>query len=75
MDWDSLNTLDHLAIGDNAFDNFKAIAEKVMKSFVDGEYDAIELCYNEFKNAATQELRAELFLPVVEEVDETSYVN
>ncbi len=62
---------DYESYGDNAFDNFKAIAEKVMKSFVEGEYDAIELCYNEFKNAATQELKAELFLPVVEEVDET----
>ncbi len=62
---------DYECYGDNAFENFKAIAEKVMQSFVDGEYDAIELCYNEFKNAATQELKAELFLPVVEDVDET----
>ena len=62
---------DYESYGDNAFDNFKVVAEKIMKSFVGSEYDAIELCYNEFKNAATQELKAELFLPVVEEVDET----
>ena len=62
---------DYESYGDNAFEHFKVIAEKVMQSFVEGEYDAIELCYNEFKNAATQELKAELFLPVVEDIDET----
>jgi F-type H+-transporting ATPase subunit gamma len=65
---------DYQAYSDNSFDRSKDVAEKVMKSFVDGEYDAIEVVYNEFKNAATQELKAELFLPVVEEQDdELSY--
>jgi F-type H+-transporting ATPase subunit gamma len=52
------------------FDNIKVVAEAVMESFVDGSYDAVEIVYNEFKNAATQILKADLFLPVVEEIDE-----
>lgn len=54
-----------------SFDNIKEVAESVMESFVSGEFDAIEIVYNEFKNAATQVLQSELFLPVVEEVDES----
>ena len=52
------------------FDSVKTVAESVMKSFIDGEYDVVELVYNEFKNAATQIVRTELFLPITEEVDE-----
>ena len=61
---------DFESYGDNSFDSSKAVAEKVMASFVEGEYDVVELVYNEFKNAATQELITEKFLPIVEEQDE-----
>jgi F-type H+-transporting ATPase subunit gamma len=40
------------------------IAEKVMNSFVTGEFDRIEIIYNHFKNAAVQQLTREVFLPV-----------
>ena len=53
------------------FDDVKKVAEKVMKSYTAGEYDVVEIIYNEFKNAATQVLQTELFLPIVEEVDES----
>lgn len=39
-------------------------AETLMNSFVAGEFDRIELVYNQFKNAAVQNLTTELFLPV-----------
>ena len=46
------------------FDNVLPIAEKLMKAFVDGKYDRIEVVYNQFKNAAVQILSTEQFLPI-----------
>jgi len=46
------------------FERTAEVAEKVMKSFVSGEYDRIEIIYNHFKNAAVQQLTREQFLPV-----------
>src|SRR5690606_27335361 len=39
---------------DLSFDNIAKIAEALTRLFVDGEYDRIEIVYNQFKNAATQ---------------------
>ncbi|WP_046758529.1 ATP synthase F1 subunit gamma [Kordia jejudonensis] len=47
------------------FDNVAEIAEKLMDLFVDGSYDKIEIVYNKFKNAATQIVMTEQFLPIV----------
>ena len=47
------------------FDNVALVADAIMGSFVSGEYDRVELVYNQFKNAAVQNLTNELFLPVV----------
>jgi F-type H+-transporting ATPase subunit gamma len=46
------------------FDNVAAVAEQIMSGFAKGEYDRVELIYNQFKNAAVQYLTNELFLPV-----------
>ncbi len=40
------------------------VAEKVMQAFADGQFDKIELVYNQFKNAAVQITTVEQFLPV-----------
>ncbi|NJB71533.1 F-type H+-transporting ATPase subunit gamma [Saonia flava] len=50
---------------DLTFDNIAEIAENLMKQFTTGEYDKIELVYNKFKNAATQIIMTEQFLPIV----------
>jgi len=47
------------------FDNVAEIAEMLMDEFVACEYDKIVLVYNKFKNAATQEIMTEQFLPIV----------
>jgi F-type H+-transporting ATPase subunit gamma len=47
------------------FDRTSAAAEFLMKAFEKGEYDKIEIVYNEFKNVATQILRTEQFLPII----------
>jgi F-type H+-transporting ATPase subunit gamma len=49
---------------DLTFDNVNAVAEQIMKSFTLLEYDRVELIYNQFKNAAVQNLTNEVFLPV-----------
>jgi F-type H+-transporting ATPase subunit gamma len=43
------------------------IAESLMKAFEDKEYDEVVLVYNQFKNAAAQNIMVEQFLPVVME--------
>jgi F-type H+-transporting ATPase subunit gamma len=51
-------------LNDLTFDKVSALAEKVMISFVNGDYDRVEIIYNHFKNAAVQQLTNEVFLPV-----------
>ncbi|WP_034060057.1 ATP synthase F1 subunit gamma [Lacinutrix jangbogonensis] len=50
---------------DLTFDNVAKIAEMLMEKFVTGEFDKIEIVYNKFKNAATQIIMTEQFLPIV----------
>ena len=50
---------------DLTFDNTAVIAERLMDKFVDADFDRIELVYNKFKNAATQIIMNEQFLPIV----------
>jgi F-type H+-transporting ATPase subunit gamma len=50
---------------DLTFENVAAIAQDLMDSFVAGEFDKIEIVYNKFKNAATQIVMTEQFLPIV----------
>ena len=51
-------------LADINFDSVKNVAEVVMDGFLAGKYDKVEIIYNEFKNAATQILRNEQFLPI-----------
>jgi F-type H+-transporting ATPase subunit gamma len=46
------------------FANVSIVAERVMESFVSGRFDKVVLIYNQFKNAAIQNLTNEIFLPV-----------
>lgn len=47
-----------------SFEEVRPAAEYLMDSFKKGEFDVVELVYNEFKNVATQILRVEQFLPI-----------
>ena len=44
---------------------YAEIAQMLMDNFVDGEFDKIDIVYNKFKNAATQIIMTEQFLPIV----------
>ena len=47
------------------YEDVAEIAEDLMKQFLDGKYDKIVLVYNQFVNAATQDVKNEQFLPIV----------
>lgn len=51
-------------LDDLTYENAVAFAEKLMKYFEERKYDRIVFVYNQFKNAATQELVCEQFLPI-----------
>ena len=50
---------------DLTYDNVADIAQMIMDQFVEGNFDKVELIYNSFKNAATQIVMTEQFLPIV----------
>jgi len=50
---------------DLTFDNTAVIAEGLMEKFISRDYDKIDIVYNKFKNAATQIVMTEQFLPIV----------
>ncbi len=62
------------------YENSLQISSMLMKAFVDGQYDRIEIIYNQFRNAAVQTLVCEQYLPVPEvkeagnKIDQTEYI-
>ena len=48
-----------------SYENALPFAEKLMSDFVEEKYDRIIFIYNQFKNAGTQILTKEQFLPIV----------
>ena len=49
--------------------NVKSIASKIMQLYADEKYDEVIIVYNHFKNAATQIITKEQFLPISENTD------
>ena len=49
---------------DLTFENISTIADKVMSMFLNKEYDSVQIVYNKFKNAATQIVTQEQYLPI-----------
>ena len=60
---------------DLTFDNTAKVAESIMEAFAGAEYDKVVLIYNRFKNAATQLITVEPFLPIVSESSEEETSN
>lgn len=61
------------------FGSVAEVAEQVMQLFVDGVYDKVVVVYNQFKNAATQVIMEEQFLPILppegtENANSTDYI-
>ncbi len=47
-----------------SFDRVAKVADRLTELYLTGEYDRIEIVYNQFKNAAVQRLTREVYLPV-----------
>ncbi|AWV99972.1 ATP synthase F1 subunit gamma [Arcticibacterium luteifluviistationis] len=58
-----------------SFAEAREAAEEAMDAFEAGVYDEVILVFNEFKNVATQIIRAEQMLPLVNKVDESAASN
>lgn len=57
--WDNLN-----------FDDVASVSEEITEKFLEGEFDEVRIIYNQFKNAATQVVMEEQYLPVQIQKDE-----
>ncbi len=57
---------------DLTFENAAQIAQSIMDQFEAGDFDKVELVYNQFKNAATQIVQVERFLPIEQTETETT---
>jgi len=55
---------------DFSYSNVRLIANDIMGLYTEEKYDEIVLVYNHFKNAATQIITKEQFLPIAENSDE-----
>ena len=63
---------DHSPVFDDlSFQNIAPIADNLMNYYSDGSYDKILLVYNRFKNAATQIVMKEQFLPILPSGEES----
>lgn len=58
-----------------SFETAKNAAEGIMEDYANGVYDEVVIIYNEFKNVATQIVRAERMLPLVNEETENATSN
>ena len=56
------------------FEGVAEIAENIMNDFTQGKYDKVILMYNQFKNAATQIVMKENYLPVQTPNDENASI-
>ncbi len=52
------------------FESVSLIAQNLMERFTSGEYDRIDVIYNQFKSAGMQRLIVEQFLPVLPRMDD-----
>ncbi len=57
------------------FEAVSGIAEEIMKQFAQGEYDVVEMVYNQFKNAAVQIIVTEQLLPIAPPQTKSKAVN
>ena len=71
--FDVVSTHDDLYT-DLSFANTSAIAQDLMDHFTEGRYDEVVVVYKQFKNAASQILMSEPFLPVETPSDDSATI-
>jgi F-type H+-transporting ATPase subunit gamma len=60
----SVNSTHDQLFSDLSFENVSKAAEGIMQEYVTGNYDKVVVVYNQFKNAATQIIMNENYLPI-----------
>ena len=74
------NIIEYLGENDDIWDNlsFENVSKEsdiIVEDFLNKKYDKVEIIYNQFKNASTQILTYETFLPIVLEQENTNINN
>lgn len=54
----------HEILDELSYEIVRPLAKRIMKSYVAGIYDEVKIIYNQFRNAASQDLIVEHYLPV-----------
>lgn len=67
---ETINTYHEGLIAKPSFAKISEIGTEILKGYLDGDYDAIYLIYNEFKSAIQQKITYERLIPVATEVPE-----
>jgi len=67
-----VNTVETGIFDQLTFDHVAKLANEIAEKYTSGNYDKIELVYNQFKNAATQIIKTEQFLPLVAQASNSS---
>ena len=62
-----VNETEHDLLDDMSYEMVVNLAKRIMKSFVAGIYDEVQIVYNQFRNAAVQDLIVEQYLPILPE--------
>ncbi|MCU0444085.1 MAG: ATP synthase F1 subunit gamma [Microscillaceae bacterium] len=57
------------------FQSVKEAGEYILNAFANKELDRVEIIFNEFKNVATQIIRVQQFLPIVQDTTQTQTVS
>ena len=60
--------------GDLNYESISNISERIMQDYLDLKYDKVILVYNQFKNAATQNVMREDYLPVESPNDDNASI-
>ena len=60
--------------GDLNYESISNISESIMQDYLDLKYDKVILVYNQFKNAATQNIMSEDYLPVESPNDDNASI-
>jgi F-type H+-transporting ATPase subunit gamma len=74
------NIIEYLGENDDIWDNlsFENVSKEsdiIIEAFLNKKYDKVEIIYNQFKNASTQILTYETYLPIVLEQENTNINN
>jgi F-type H+-transporting ATPase subunit gamma len=66
----SISETHHDILDNLSYEMVVPLAKRIMKLYVAGIYDEVKIIYNQFRNAAIQDLVVEQYLPVVSTKDE-----